>query len=157
MQSPLVCGRKATLIEIRQALSNGAACELEGLPSAFGGLLPHCAALSGLLPERKSQFQSDQPENGQSIETTERRFRNWRGHLAVMVRGYEVAKGHTPEWSKAFAKVCSIICPSRRPAASSTSAWRMWSQFGDILNKGLRLTGMRQVKRLSLGPTQLSI
>jgi hypothetical protein len=64
----IFCGRKATLIEIRQALSNGAARELEGLPSAFGGLLPHCA-LSGLLPERKSQFQSDQPENGQSIET----------------------------------------------------------------------------------------
>jgi hypothetical protein len=102
MQSPLVCGRKATLIEIRQALSNGAACELEGLPSAFGGLLPHCA-LSGLLPERKSQFQSDQRENGQSIETPERRFRNWRGHLAVMVRGYEDAKGQ-------YAGVVESIC-----------------------------------------------
>jgi hypothetical protein len=33
VQSPpgaIFCGKKATLIEIRQALSNGAACELEG-------------------------------------------------------------------------------------------------------------------------------
>src|SRR6266540_6916671 len=59
---------------------NGAARELEGLPAAFAGLLPYCA-LSGLLVERKSQFQSDQPQNGQPIETAERRFRNWRGRL----------------------------------------------------------------------------
>src|SRR5262249_10597042 len=31
-------------------------------------------------------------------------------------------------------------------AASSTSAWRMWSQFGDILNKRLKFTGIPQVE-----------
>src|SRR5215831_9095781 len=62
-------------------VSNGAACELEGLSSAFAGLLPHCA-LSGLLAQRKSEFQSHQPENGQPIETAECRFGDRRGGLA---------------------------------------------------------------------------
>src|SRR5262249_4496192 len=35
-------------------------------------------------------------------------------------------------------------------AAISTSAWRMWSQFGDIVNKTLGLMGMRQVEWLRL-------
>jgi hypothetical protein len=88
----IFCGRKATLIEIRQALSNGAACELEGLPSAT--LLPHCA-LSGLLPERKSQVsigltrktgnrlkqQNVDSETGEVVSRDD------------MVRVYEVAKG----------------------------------------------------------------
>ena len=30
----------------------------------------------------KGEFQSHQPENGQPIETTERRCRNWRNRLA---------------------------------------------------------------------------
>src|SRR5262245_25004093 len=62
-------------------VSDGAACELEGLPSSFAGLLPYCA-LSGLFAERKGELQSDQPEDGQSIETAECRFRNWRGRHA---------------------------------------------------------------------------
>src|SRR5262245_13965900 len=62
-------------------VSNGAACELEGLSSAFAGLLPHCA-LSGLLAQRKSEFQSDQPENGQPTEAAECRFGDRRGRLA---------------------------------------------------------------------------
>src|SRR5262249_18120678 len=62
-------------------VSNGAARELEGVPTAFASLLPHCA-LSSLFPERKSEFQSDQPENGQSIETAECRFGDRRGGLA---------------------------------------------------------------------------
>src|SRR5215475_9726119 len=68
-------------VAYRLGVSNGTACELEGLPSAFAGLLPYCA-LSGLFAERKGEFQSDQPENGQPIETAERRFRNWRSRLA---------------------------------------------------------------------------
>jgi hypothetical protein len=31
-------------------------------------------------------------------------------------------------------------------AAISTSAWRMWSQFGDIVNKRLKFMGMPQVE-----------
>src|SRR5215475_4429906 len=62
-------------------VSNGAACELEGLSSAFAGLLPHCA-LSGFLAQRKSEFQSDQPENGQPTEAAECRFGDRRDRLA---------------------------------------------------------------------------
>src|SRR5215831_15790914 len=69
------------VMEAVLGVANGAACELEGLPSAFAGLLPNCA-LSGLFAERKSKFQSDQPEDGQSIETAECRLRNWRGRRA---------------------------------------------------------------------------
>jgi hypothetical protein len=37
------------------AFALGAACELEGLPPAFAGLLPH-SALSSLIVERKSEI-----------------------------------------------------------------------------------------------------
>jgi hypothetical protein len=43
---------------------------MEGLSSAFAGLLSHCS-VSGLVTQRKSEFQSDQPENRQSLETAE--------------------------------------------------------------------------------------
>jgi hypothetical protein len=51
-------------------VSNGPALELKGLPSAFAGLLSHCS-VSGLVIQRKSEFQSDQPENRKSLETAE--------------------------------------------------------------------------------------
>jgi hypothetical protein len=74
-------------------VSNGAARELEGLPSAFAGLLPHCA-LSGLFAQRKGEPQSDQPENGQPMK--QQNVDAETGEVVSrdnMVRGYEVAKG----------------------------------------------------------------
>jgi DNA end-binding protein Ku len=56
--------------------------------------LPHCT-LSGLLAQRKSEFQSDQPENWQPIEAANVDAET--GEVVPRddtVRGYEVAKGH---------------------------------------------------------------
>src|SRR6266403_3064368 len=75
VQSPAMRG-SSDLIELTQGsvsaqrsvsllywsgVSNGTACELEGLSSAFAGLLPHCA-LSGLFPERKGNYDSRRPQ-----------------------------------------------------------------------------------------------
>jgi hypothetical protein len=100
----IFCGRKATLIEIRQALSNGAACEMEGLPSAFAGLLPPISLYPASSLSEKVSFSRINRKTGNRLkqqnvnsETGEAISRNG------MVRGYEVAKGQ-------YAGVVASIC-----------------------------------------------
>ena len=81
-------------IGIAYSTCGNARCELERVPSAFAGLLPHCT-LSGLFPERKGEFQSDQPENRQN-RLKQQNVDSETGEVVSrddMVRGYEVAKG----------------------------------------------------------------
>jgi len=82
-------------------VSNGAACELEGLSSAFAGLLPHCA-LSGLLAQRESEFQSDQPENGQPIETAECRFGDRLPALLSLLDGRPSSNAVPDSWHRTY-------------------------------------------------------
>jgi DNA end-binding protein Ku len=74
-------------------VSNGPALKLEGLPSAFAGLLSHCT-VSGLVTQRKSEFQSDQPEDRKPLETAD--VDSETGEVVSRedtARGYEIAKG----------------------------------------------------------------
>jgi hypothetical protein len=93
----IFCGRKATLIEIRQALSNGAACELEGLPSAFAVSCPIALYPASSLSEKVSfhwinwKTGSRLKQQNVDSETSEVVSRD------DMVRRYEVAKGQYPE------------------------------------------------------------
>ena len=65
----------------------------KGLPSAVTGVLSD-RPLSGVVSQRKGELQSDQPEDRQPLETTERRFRDRRRCAREdTARGYEVAKG----------------------------------------------------------------
>jgi hypothetical protein len=99
----IFCGRKATLIEIRQALSNGAACELEGLPSAFGGLLPHALYPASSLSEKVS-FNRINRKTGNRLK--QQKLDSETGEVVSrdgMVRGYEVAKG---QYAGVVARIC---------------------------------------------------
>ena len=61
---------------------NGGGANGDGLAGRYYGRSIPYLPLEGFVAERKGEFQSDQPENGQPIETAERRFRDWRSRLA---------------------------------------------------------------------------